>query len=175
MLTRQKSRTYSFSSSHSDPPPFRPHHRRRNSSASSLTHVAPIALLDNTVTPGENSPSLWARNVKIADYTIVAGSRTRAGAYVLWNCYIETLEGAQFTVRRRYSDFVILRDKLKVTFPRSLASLPELPPKSVVSKFRKEFLEKRRAGLSYFLTCILLNPEFAGSPLVKDFLLHEKV
>ncbi|KAF8469656.1 Phox homologous domain-containing protein [Kalaharituber pfeilii] len=164
MLSRTCSRTHSISSiaNKSDL-------AKRNSSRDSLQVIAPILLLDNTVTPGENSPSLWARNVRVTDYTIVQGSRTRAGAYVLWNCWIETLEGAQFTVRRRYSEFVTLRDKLCVTFPRSLASLPALPPKSVVSKFRAAFLENRRQGLSYFLSCILLNPEFAGSPLVKDF------
>ncbi|CUS07334.1 unnamed protein product [Tuber aestivum] len=157
----------------------------------------PITLIDHTITPSENSPSLWARSAKVVDYVIVAGSRTRAGAYVAWNCSIETFgvcflrliqvrfwdshclvimgrelnsQFAKGTVQ--YSEFVTLRDVLRETFPRSLASLPALPPKSVVSKFRPKFLEARRQGLSYFLSCILLNPEFAGSPPVKDFLLN---
>lgn len=54
-------------------------------------------------------------------------------------------------------------------------------------KFRPSFLESRRVGLEYFLkwvsrllssyiysnviiSCVLLNPEFSGSPIVKDFL-----
>jgi len=104
-------------------------------------------------------------------------------------------QGAQFTVRKRYSEFFLLHEQLKATFPRSVKYLPDLPPKSVISKFRPKFLESRRQGLSYFLSCvlhfhpcsgpgpgrltghcihscILLNPQFAGSPLVKDFLLH---
>jgi hypothetical protein len=93
--------------------------------------------------------------------------------------------------------------------------MPPLPPKSVICKspdpgpaphlpipdcsilipiartarFRPRFLERRKAGLSYFLkyvshivpiatprycltifSCILLNPEFAGSPVLKEFL-----
>lgn len=32
-----------------------------------------------------------------------------------------------------------------------------------------KFLDKRRLGLNYFLKCILLNPEFAGSPVLKEF------
>lgn len=52
----------------------------------------PITLIDHTITPSENSPSLWARSAKVVDYVIVAGSRTRAGAYVAWNCSIETFE-----------------------------------------------------------------------------------
>jgi hypothetical protein len=72
------------------------------------------------------------------------------------------------------------------TFPHAAASMPQFPPKSVVSRFRPRFLEKRKQALSYFLkcvksirasgyrltiySCILLNPEFAGSPVLKDFL-----
>lgn len=82
--------------------------------------------------------------------------------------------------------------------------MPPLPPKSVIcmrrasyadpavlltclaAKFRPRFLERRKAGLSYFLkyvfdalpktladieiSCVLLNPEFSGSPVLKDFL-----
>jgi len=75
-----------------------------------------------------------------------------------------------------------------MTFPLSEASMPPLPPKGVVSKFRPQFLEHRRIGLQYFLkyvdvsappahcraltppSCVLLNPEFSSSPVMKDFL-----
>lgn len=56
-----------------------------------------------------------------------------------------------------------------------------------IDRFRPNFLENRRMGLSYFLksasqnievlvgrlmwpSCVMLNPEFAGSPIVKDFI-----
>ncbi|KAI9687354.1 MAG: PX domain-containing protein ypt35 [Bathelium mastoideum] len=71
---------------------------------------------------------------------------------------------------KRYSEFDDFRQKLVKTFPHAEAAMPPLPPKSVVSKFRLQFLEKRKAGLSYFLHCILLNPEFSGAPVVKEFL-----
>lgn len=54
-------------------------------------------------------------------------------------------------VRKRYSEFDDLREKLLRTFPNSEASMPVLPPKSIISKFRPKFLENRRAGLQYFL------------------------
>jgi hypothetical protein len=63
-----------------------------NGDATPTGEQMPITLVDNTITPSENSPSLWARNAKVVDYVIVSGSRTRAGAYVAWNCSIETLE-----------------------------------------------------------------------------------
>ena len=90
---RPRSRT----SLNSYPPPpssTRRRSRSRDSSSSYTTKcIDPIILLDNTVTPGENSPSLWARSVQVSDYVIVTGGgRTRTGAYVLWSCYIDTLE-----------------------------------------------------------------------------------
>lgn len=93
-------------------------------------------------------------------------------------------------IRKRYSEFDDFRQKLTLSFPNFKAAVPELPPKSAIFKFRPKFLEKRRAGLQYFLkyeastnygllllhgltrssSCILLNPEFSGSPVLKDFL-----
>jgi len=92
------------------------------------------------------------------------------GAFVVWNVEVETLEGGSFIIRKRYSEFEKLYEKLLVTFPNSKAAMPPLPPKSVISKFRPRFLEQRRLGLVYFLNCILLNPEFSGSPILKEFL-----
>lgn len=75
------------------------------------------------------------------------------------------------TFRKRYSEFDELRDKLVKAFPQSTnSSLPPLPPKSAIYKFRPKFLEKRREGLAYFLNCVMLNPEYAGSSIVKDFI-----
>ncbi len=75
------------------------------------------------------------------------------------------------TIRKRYSEFDELRAKLIKAFPQSTrSSLPLLPPKSAIYKFRPKFLEKRREGLEYFLNCVMLNPEYAGSPMVKDFI-----
>ncbi len=97
-------------------------------------------------------------------------------------------------IRKRYSEFDEFRSRLVQSFPNFEAAVPSLPPKSVISKFRPKFLNKRRAGLQYFLkyvpiwhlnspplricpgstnhgsSCILLNPEFSGSPVLKEFL-----
>ncbi|KAA8574753.1 hypothetical protein EYC84_004003 [Monilinia fructicola] len=92
------------------------------------------------------------------------------GSFVVWNVKVDTLEGTPITIRKRYSEFADLRGKLLRTFPNSAGTIPELPRKSVISKFRPKFLENRRAGLQYFLNCILLNPEFSSSPVLKEFL-----
>lgn len=54
-------------------------------------------------------------------------------------------------IRKRYSEFDDFRHRLIQTFPNFEAAVPVLPPKSVIAKFRPRFLEKRRAGLQYFL------------------------
>lgn len=47
--------------------------------------------------------------------------------------------------------------------------IPELPPKSVISRFRESFLEKRRKGIEYFLLNVLLNPVFCDLEVVTEF------
>jgi hypothetical protein len=61
------------------------------------------------------------------------------------------LQGSSMNIRKRYSEFDDFRGQLIQTFPNFEAAVPHLPPKSIISKFRPRFLEKRRAGLQYFL------------------------
>ncbi len=148
-------------------------HRRSVSSATQLSveRPPPITLADNTQPESPSQSALWAKSVAIEDYVVVRGNPTGLGAYVVWNCRVQTLDGGPMVIRKRYSEFEDLRQKLVKAFPQSTKkSLPPLPPKSPIYKFRPQFLEKRRQGLVYFLTCIMLNPEYAGSELVKSFI-----
>lgn len=54
-------------------------------------------------------------------------------------------------IRKRYSEFDSLRKRLVQTFPNFEAAVPLIPPKSILHRFQPKFLEKRRAGLQYFL------------------------
>ncbi|KAF2875005.1 Phox homologous domain-containing protein, partial [Massariosphaeria phaeospora] len=112
----------------------------------------------------------WAKQVTIDDYVVVSGTAPGLGAYVVWNCTVETLDGGPMKIIKRYSEFEELRHRLAETFPHATGSMPPLPPKSIVSRFRPRFLARRMEGLKYFLNCIMLNPEFAGSPVLKEFL-----
>ncbi|KAJ5739368.1 hypothetical protein N7533_012152 [Penicillium manginii] len=172
---REEQQESSASSSKSRPvsavvPPWWQRHERNVSRASQSSLRNTITLEDHTADPdSETSRGLWARNVAISDHCVVQG-KTGVGAYVVWNCVVQTLDGGPIVVRMRYSEFDDLRQRLVSSFPHAKSALPALPPKSVLFKFRPKFLENRRAGLEYFLNCVLLNPEFSSSPIVKDFL-----
>ncbi|ETN36954.1 uncharacterized protein HMPREF1541_07942 [Cyphellophora europaea CBS 101466] len=152
-------------------PPYWQHKRTDSNATQTSLHPPPISLEDHTAPESPSKSSLWAKSISIDDYVIVNGNPTGIGAYVVWNCIVQTLDGGPLTIRKRYSEFVDLRYRLNKNFPQSTrTSLPPLPPKSAIYKFRPSFLEKRRQGLAYFLTCVMLNPEYAGSDAVKDFI-----
>ncbi|KAJ6782179.1 hypothetical protein PWT90_03611 [Aphanocladium album] len=129
--------------------------RRRAASTQSSDSGRPagaIQLLDHEADEEEDrNNACWAKSVEIVDYTIVNGGATSIGAFVVWNVRVETLQGSYMNIRKRYSEFDALRQRLMKSFPNFDAAVPSLPPKSVISKFRPKFLEKRRAGLQYFL------------------------
>ncbi|KAF6827683.1 PX domain-containing protein YPT35 [Colletotrichum musicola] len=158
------------------PPYWMNHHQRSvsNMSTESVLPAGAITMHDNEASDGnDRNRACWAKSVEITDYVIVNGSATNIGAFVVWNIRVETLQtgqGSYMNIRKRYSEFDDLREKLVKSFPNFEAAVPPLPPKSVISKFRPRFLDKRRSGLQYFLNCIMLNPEFSGSPVLKDFL-----
>ena len=52
----------------------------------------PILLEDHTDAGSEQCKALWARHVTIDDYVIISGSAPALGAYVVWNCTVETLD-----------------------------------------------------------------------------------
>ncbi|KAI1827834.1 Phox homologous domain-containing protein [Xylaria intraflava] len=141
------------------------------STASLIPGGLGITLRDNESSSADDRGcACWAKSVELTDYVTVNGSKTNIGAFVVWNIRVETLNGSYMNIRKRYSEFEDFRWRLMQTFPSFEAAVPELPPKNFLSKFRPSFLEKRRVGLQYFLNCIMLNPEFSGSPVLKEFL-----
>lgn len=95
------------------PPPFwnTNRHGRTVSDASytSVRHLRPppIRLEDHSEEDHEQGKACWAKHVTIEDYTVVSGG-TGIGAYVVWNCTVETLKGGPFTIRKRYVYAIIL-------------------------------------------------------------------
>ncbi|THX75298.1 PX-domain-containing protein [Aureobasidium pullulans] len=166
--TAASSVTLNNASSHVIPPYFNGIRLERTDSATTATGRG-IDLVDQSDEDHEIGRACWASDVSVDDYVVVSGP-TGIGAYVVWSCTIETFKGGSITLRKRYSEFDTLRHNLVRAFPLSEASIPELPRKSLVSRFRTKFLEQRKTGLAHFLTCILLNPQFSRSPIVTEFI-----
>ncbi|KAJ8602356.1 hypothetical protein CTAYLR_004244 [Chrysophaeum taylorii] len=74
----------------------------------------------------------------------------------------------QFSVIRRYSDFVWLSEQLNKDVPGSI--VPPLPEKAVVGRFSAEFVESRRRMLEKFLTRLSAHEELRESKYFKLFL-----
>ncbi|KAK9459866.1 Phox homologous domain-containing protein [Lipomyces oligophaga] len=134
-----------------------------------LVDPVPIAMVDHSMDDDASSGKMWARSAWVGDFSIVSGA-TKASTYVSWLCVIETVERRTIKFRKRYSEFVALQTALCKEYPLLRAAIPGLPPKSIISKFRPAFLEERRRGLEFFLACIILNPVFTGSQVVKEFI-----
>lgn len=92
------------------------------------------------------------------------------GSYICYNCTILSDKGPPITVRKRYSDFVDLREELVRSFPRLKKSIPKLPPKKVVGKFTPSFVEQRRRDLEYFFKYVALHPTLGRSPTVTHWI-----
>lgn len=86
-------------------PPFWKGHERTNSAASdvSMTGLGQrrITLEDHSDEFHEVGRACWAKHVTIDDYVVIGGGSI-AGAYVVWNCSVETLKGAPFVIRKRF-------------------------------------------------------------------------
>ncbi|GIY25099.1 sorting nexin-11 [Caerostris darwini] len=94
-------------------------------------------------------------------------------SYVTYEINIET-NNPSFTfdessIRRRYSDFRILRSMLAKQFP--FTKIPDLPPKSPFKNtFDMKFVEKRREALEEFLVKLLFKNIFLSSRAFHLFL-----
>ncbi|GAA5795898.1 hypothetical protein HPULCUR_001262 [Helicostylum pulchrum] len=92
------------------------------------------------------------------------------GSYICYSCTILSDKGAPITVRKRYSDFVELREELVKQYPTLKRSIPKLPPKKVVGKFTPTFVEQRRRELEYFFKFVVLHPVVGASPIVRHWI-----
>nr|GAT55385.1 PX domain protein [Mycena chlorophos] len=123
----------------------------------------PPSLFSNDIWLGDNlgESTTFARGVEISGWTSVGD--VRGGAYVVYDCVVKTKEGLAIHVHKRYSDFVKLEHELLRALPPSTRrSLPALPPKSPLARYRSAFLAARMRGLEYWLAAVLLHPDIGG-------------
>ncbi|KAK4175566.1 putative sorting nexin [Triangularia setosa] len=80
----------------------------------------------------------------------------------------EKMPAAKWVVKRRYSEFLELHQKLRGQYP-SVRGL-EFPRRRMVMKLEQGFLQKRRAGLEKYLSELLLLPDVCRSRDLRAFL-----
>lgn len=90
------------------------------------------------------------------------------GGFVTYLCTVELGGGTLHLVRKRYSEFLILRAKVRAHFPN--VYLPRLPPKSYTRKTDGRFIEGRKNGIELFLKGVVLNPEISELPYLQEWL-----
>lgn len=128
----------------------------------------PIQMIENDLE--EEDANIWCKNASIGEYTVITGSNNQK--FVVWTITIETAKNQRIIIRKRYNDFVKLRELLVSKYPNHIVEIPKLPSKSVLLNFESNFLAKRRNGLEFFTNSILLNPIFSHDPLVKQFIIE---
>ena len=77
-------------------PPYWQHKRSVSTTSQSSVDIhgrpTPIHLEDHTENGSETTKALWARSVAIEDYRVVQAGATGVGAYVVWNCRVDTID-----------------------------------------------------------------------------------
>lgn len=81
---------------------------------------------------------------------------------------IPSFSSTEYSVSRRYSDFLWLHTQLVSGFPGLL--IPSIPEKQVVGRFDSEFIKRRKYGLNRFLSGLLAKKDVLQSKLFSVFL-----
>lgn len=141
----------------------------RGKDVSQLQQIAPVPIQLQS----DNQLS-HITNVVVGDYRDVSGEN--GASYMSWPVLI-TLDDSPYTgiqIYRRYSEFEKLRQQLLEKFKYTPTVVPELPGKDDFSlerlKRTDRWIEKRRKGLQWFMSNVLLNPRFQQLDVVMQFI-----
>ncbi|QRW03379.1 hypothetical protein RhiLY_02378 [Ceratobasidium sp. AG-Ba] len=139
-----------------------------NSSAARSVFSNDIWLDDNS---GNDADRTFARDVQLVGWASV-GDNISTG-YVVYDCAIRTKEGVTIHLHKRYNSFVKLHRSLRRTLPPDVVhSIPSLPPKNALAKYRPAFLDSRRRKLQTWLATVLMHPDMGGCPAIRQWILE---
>ena len=128
-------------------------------------------ILKNSI---KNIDCLKLEKTKLNDLTIlidVSNPRQINNSLFKTNYVLYDISTPKFnwTVNRRYSDFIWLKDCLQYLFPGNI--LPLLPKKKIGNRrFEQDFLDKRTQGLKKFLSEIVNNEKYKATEVLSIFL-----
>lgn len=133
----------------------------------------PIQLADGELGHSHNGTSSHITDVLVGESHLILGDSS--GLYMVWPIRIVVDEATHslISLYKRYSDIEAFRAEVVKAFPDE--GIPELPPKDSFLVARlcllDLWLEKRRKGIQWFLTNVLLNPRFQHSEVITRFVL----
>jgi hypothetical protein len=141
-----------------------------------LQYVAPAPITLEEEDP-QAASACWATDVRVGECTIVTGDKGQR--FACWTIVVTMASGSVVSLRKRYSELDALAQQLARELGSTAASgsgsgrgtemIPSLPPKRVLQNLESKFLAKRRAGIEWFLSCVLLDPALANTRAVRAF------
>ncbi|XP_070562895.1 sorting nexin-30-like isoform X2 [Ptychodera flava] len=145
------------------------------SNASQTALAGSIKLEDQEEETEEEDQDMETRDLFVTVDDPEKHSGSMGSAYVTYRVVTKTTRGAfdnpEYLVRRRYQDFLWLRNKLEETQPTHL--IPPLPEKHSLRRFdhfSPEFLKTRQKALNKFLTRIADHPVLSFNSAFQIFL-----
>ena len=124
----------------------------------------PICLVDNTESLVTAPRRAWASSCRV----LAPGANAQGTVHYLCVVSVVFPERSEINVRKRYSEFVSLREALKKE--KRDHNMPKLPPKGfAIDGDDATFIERRRVGLELFLSSVVLNPEVADARALRDW------
>uniref|UniRef100_A0A8D3ACQ9 Sorting nexin-2 n=2 Tax=Scophthalmus maximus TaxID=52904 RepID=A0A8D3ACQ9_SCOMX len=164
---------------------------RKELSSSSSSSSGPLPSSSFTQNPALVQPSSLEQvqyNISIlnSDVCVLGDGMNAYVAYkVSTRTSLAMFRNKTFSVRRRFSDFLGLYEKLSVKQSHHGCIIPPPPEKSVVGMTKVkvgmddpssvEFVERRRAALERYLQRIVSHPSLLQDPDVREFLEREEL
>lgn len=133
----------------------------------------PIQLTDGELGHSHMGASSHITDVLVGESHLILGDSS--GLYMVWPIRIVVDEATHSLIYlyKRYSDIEAFRTEVVKAFPDE--GIPVLPPKDSFLVARlcllELWLEKRRKGIQWFLTNVLLNPRCQHSEVITHFVL----
>jgi len=93
--------------------------------------------------------------------------------FTVYHIKVEML-GKIWMVKRRYSEFRDLFEKLKKEYPKKVANL-KIPGKKLVGNMESDLIEERKLGLQIFLANICAEPNLASSHHFGEFIAKDSI
>ena len=124
----------------------------------SKIHEIPCKILEKSI--------LNNKEIKVTIKNPQTKEKRLSTTYVTYEVFTEPI---CWSVRRRYSDFILLRQILCKYYPKSL--IPPLPEKKIGNKrFQPDFIERRMKFLQLFIDDVIKNESFKANEALTIFL-----